>query len=316
MTESTAAPYIDRKPGDLITADDWVQLQRLIQDDIAKQVGDAVAAITNVATSDDAAKVGGLTPDDLARQILDYVERQLPKRTGYLSVFRKLEIGKESVIDHKLGSWPVVSVFQLDYFRVVAAEDDHVFDTLATFYLHHKSEGKIRFRPENDTTTATPESVDIDPPGKHPYHIPWKHLLQLYNVELPGDATLDEVESEFWQKFCAAPNDMFDDDQYFHSPWFDRCCGERRTVKQLARDWDDIYFQMRPRLTVNYDNSVNSDKPFPAPTRVQAVQYDLTSVGLTLLDTPVVPPPDDTKVPTEHLKVPTDHLNVMVLLKV
>ncbi len=308
MTESTAAPYIDRKPGDLITADDWVQLQRLIQGDITKKVGDAVAAITNVATSDDATKVGGLTPDDLAKQILDYVERQLPKRTGYLSVFRKLEIGKESVIDHKLGTWPLVSVFQLDYFRVVAAEDDHVFDALATFYLHHKSEGKIRFRPET-TPTAPLVAVDIDPPGGHPYHIPWKDLLQLYNVATPDDATLDEVESEFWQKFSTAPNDMFDDDQYFHSPWFDRCCGERRTVKQLARDWDDIYFQMRPRLTVNYTGGEADGLPLPAPTMVQAVQYDLESVGLTLLTAPSVPQQDP-------MPWPTDHLKVLVLLKV
>jgi hypothetical protein len=309
MTESTTAPYIDRKPGDLITADDWVRLQGLIQGDIAKQVGDAIAALTNVATSDDATKVGGLTPDDLSKQILDYVERQLPKRTGYLSVFRKLEVGKESVIDHKLGTWPLITIFQLDYFRIVAAEDDHVFDALATFFLHHKSESKIRFRPENDPSGSL-QSVDIDPPGGHPYHIPWKHMLELYGVDTPEDATLDEVESEFWQKFNAAPNDVFDDDQYYHSPWFDRCCGERRTVKQLARDWDDIYFQMRPRLTVNYVRTQGNDiLPLPAPTMVEAVQYDLESAGVILLDNPVVPQQDP-------FPWPTDHLKVMVLLKV
>lgn len=309
MTESTTAPYIDRKPGDLITADDWVRLQALIQADIGKQVGDAIAALTNVATADDATKVGGLTPDDLSKQILDYVERQLPKRTGYLSVFRKLEIGKESVIEHKLGSWPLMTVFQLDYFRVVAAEDDHVFDTLATFFLHHKSEGRIRYRPEN-TPSGGLQSVDIDPPGLHPYHIPWKHMLELYGVDTPDDATLDEVESEFWQKFSSPPNDTFDDDQYYHSPWFDRCCGERRSVKQLARDWDDIYFQMRPRLTVNYvPGQGDDDLPFPAPTMVQAVQYDLDTAGVMLLNGPLVPQQDP-------FPWPTDHLKVMVLLKV
>jgi hypothetical protein len=309
MTESTTAPYIDRKPGDLITADDWVRLQGLIRSDIAKQVGDAIAALTNVATSDDATKVGGLTPDDLSKRILDYVERQLPKRTGYLSVFRKLEIGKESVIDHKLGTWPLTTIFQLDYFRIVAAEDGHVFDALATFFLHHKSESRIRYRPENDPGGGL-QSVDIDPPGGHPYHVPWKHMLELYGVDTPDDATLDEVESEFWQKFNAAPNDTFDDDQYYHSPWFDRCCGERRTVRQLARDWDDIYFQIRPRLTVNYVRSPDKGGlPMPAPTMVEVVQYDLESSGVILLDNPVVPQQDP-------LPWPSDHLKVMVLLKV
>jgi hypothetical protein len=302
MTEPTTAPYIDHKPGDLITADDWLRLQNLIQGDITKKVGDAVEAITNVATADDAAKLGGLSVDDLAQKILEYVERQLPKRTGYLNVFRKLKVGTESVIDHKLGSWPLVTVFQLDYFQVVAAEDDHVFTALATFYLHHKSEAKIRYRDES-TPTAALQTVSIDPDG-HQYHIPWKHMLELYRVGMPDDATLDEVESEFWQKFNAAPNDTFDDDQYYHSPWFDRCCGERRTVKQLARDWDDIYFEMRPRLTLNY-TPTNTQPVKPAPTQVQVAQYDMESVGLTLLTPPTVP-----------TGWPTDHLKVLVLLKV
>jgi hypothetical protein len=307
MTESTTTPYIDRKPGDLITADDWVRLQSLIKTDIAKQVGDAVSAIRNVATSDDAAKVGGLTPADLSKQILEYVERLLPKRTGYLSVFRKLEVGKESVIDHNLGTWPLMTVFQLDYFPVVASEDDQVFEPLATFFLHHKSEGRIRYRVEGDA--GNPKSMDIDPPGGHPYHIPWAHMLQLYDVDTPEDASVDEVESEFWQKFNAAPNDTFDDDQYFHSPWFDRCCGERRTVKQLARDWDDIYFQMRPRLTLNFTPDPNQrPQPTPAPTNVEALQYDLQSCGVVLLGNPVVSP----DLPPDH----SDHLKVMVLLKV
>jgi hypothetical protein len=305
MTDSTTTPYIDRKPGDLITADDWVRLQTLIKADIAKQVGDAVSAITSIASADDAAKLGGLTPAQLSQQVLDYVERQLPKRTGYLSVFRKLEVGKESVIDHKLGTWPLMTVFQLDYFPVVASEDDQVFEPLATFFLHHKNEGRIRYRPTGDAD-PNPRSMDIDPPGQHPYHIPWAHMLELYNVDTPDDATLDEVESEFWQKFNAPPNDTFDDDQYYHSPWFDRCCGERRSVKQLARDWDDIYFQMRPRLTLDYTrNPDQPTSPTVAPSQVQAVHYDLQSSGLVLLGNPVVPP-----------DWPTDHLKVLALLKV
>jgi hypothetical protein len=303
MTEPTVAPYIPHNPGDLITADDWVLLQTRIQADIAKQVGDAVDSITHVANADDTTKLGGYTFDQLAQQILEYVERQLPKRTGYLSVFRKLLVDKESVIDHKLGAWPLVTVFQLDYFQVVAAEDEHVFSTLATFYLHHKSEAKIRFRPENQPNVDL-VSIQIDPEG-HPYHIPWKHMLELYGVAMPDDATLDEVESEFWEKLGAAPNDKFDDDQYFHSPWFDRCCGERRTIKQLSKDIDDIYFEMRPRLTVNYTG--NAQKP-AAPTKLQVVQYDLQSTGLKLLENPTVP--------TVPAGWPTDHVKVLVLLKV
>jgi hypothetical protein len=308
MTDPTT-PYIVRKPGDLITADDDLRLQLLIKEDIANRVAAAVDGVKKdgVSKAEDAAKLAGLTPDALAAQILDYVQRQLPKRTGYLNVFRRLESGedKESVIEHKLGTWPLVSVFQLDYFKVVAAEDGHVFDPLATFYLYHKSESRIRFRPENANPTDPFTSVEIDPPGR-PYRIPWKHMLELYGVAMPDDATLNEVESEFWEKFNAPPNDRFNDDQYFHSPWFDRCCGERRTVRQLYRDWDDIYFQMRPRQTLNVaHDAADQNSPFPAPSKVRVVQYDLQSVGLTLLGEP--------EVPADH---PKDHVKVLVLLKV
>ncbi|WP_250280513.1 MULTISPECIES: hypothetical protein [unclassified Frankia] len=311
MTDQNT-PYVSYNPGDLITAGDSIRLQLLIKKDIGDQIKAAIDGLTRVAQAQDAEKLAGLTPDALAAQVLEYVQRQLPKRTGYLSVLRRLEVGKESVIDHRLGAWPLVSVFQLDYFRVVASEDGHVFNPLATFYLHHSSESRIRFRPEN-TPASDLESVDVDPVAGHPYHIPWRHMLELYGVETPEDATLSEVESEFWSRFNAAPNDRFDDDQYFHSPWFDRCCGERRTVRQLSRDWDNIYFQMRPRLTLNLtgtgEQEGTSVLPPPAPSEVQVVQFGLQSIGLTLLKAPQLPASPPTDFPTEHLKV-------LVLLKV
>ncbi len=109
-------PYINRKPGDLITAQDWNGMQEMVKTDIAGQVQAAVDGIKVVAHSEDSDKLGGKTPDDLAQQVLEYVMRQLPKRTGYLSVFKNLEPDKEYVIEHKLSAFPLVDVYQLDYF--------------------------------------------------------------------------------------------------------------------------------------------------------------------------------------------------------
>lgn len=299
------SPYVDAKDGDLITAQNWVRMQELIKGDIAAQTKAAVDAITSVASAQDATRLGGLTPAELAAQVLEHVLRQLPQRTGHFTAFRKLEIGTESVIEHKLGAFPLVDVYQLEYFPVVASEDGHVFKPLATFFLHHASEARIRFRPE-ETPTGQLESVDIDPPGGHAYHIPFVHMLELYGVEVHEDSTLADVETEFWTAFNAKPNDRFDDDQYFHSPWFDRCCGERRTVRSLARDWDDIYFQVRPRKTTNFASGTPGEGPLAAPTNLQVAQFDHDAIGLTLLAQPTVPP-------EPH---PQDHLKVLVLLKV
>ena len=302
-----ADPYIPHNPGDLITAQDWNGVQEMIREDLEAQITEAVDGITNVAHSTDAEKVGGMTPDQLAQQVFEYVMRQLPKRTGYLSVFRKLVKDDESVIEHKLGACPLVDVYQLDYFPVAASEDGHTFRTLTTFYLHHANESRVKFRPD-EPAKAPLESIETDPPKGHPFHIPFTEMLQLYGVEMHEDAPLGDIESEFWQAFNAAPNDRFDDDQYFHSPWFDRCCGENRTVRSLARDWDDIYFQCRPRKTINFAPAAG---PLTAaPTQIQVVQFDLESVGLRLLADPVVPVGD------KRDAVPTDHLKVLVLLKV
>src|SRR5262252_1693576 len=67
------------------------------------------------------------------------------------------------------------------------------------------------------------------------------------------------------------PNDEFEEDQYCHSPWFEKCCGEQRTVGELKKrgDWDDIWFQMRPRKTINFPVPPTAETPLtPAPTQV------------------------------------------------
>jgi hypothetical protein len=307
MTDTQA--YIERKPGDLITAQDWNAVQQMIKDDIAGQISDAVDGITSVPNAEDASKLEGKTSDELAQQVLDYVLRQLPKRTGYLSVFRNLQLGEESVIEHKLSACPLVDVYQLEYFEVVASEDDNVFKTLTTFFLHHTSERTIRFREEG--AGGTPESIDIEPPDGHAYRIPFKVMLELYGVEAPEDSNLGDIEAEFWSAFNSAPNDRFDDDQIYHSPWFDRCCGEKRTVRSLARDWDDIWFQVRPRKTINYDVEFAEGDVRPAPTQVQVAQFDLDTIGLTLLGNPDVRP-----YPGQDGNSRPDHLKVMVLMKV
>ena len=44
-TETT--PYIPHNPGDLITAEDWNDVQKKIKEDIAKQIQDAIQKVDN-----------------------------------------------------------------------------------------------------------------------------------------------------------------------------------------------------------------------------------------------------------------------------
>jgi len=184
------------------------------------------------------------------------------------------------VIKHDLEACPLVDVYQLGLFKVVCSEDDEKHLAEVNLFLYHTSEHRIRFTPP----VGTAESVEIEPTDGPKYRIAFKDLLALYKVEYTDTSSLGDLETEFWKAFFAAPNDPFDDDQYCHSPWFDRCCGEKRTVKDLNQkgDWNDIWLKMTPGKTNNYSGA----PPPVAPANIQVVHFDLNTLGIKDLRSP------------------------------
>jgi hypothetical protein len=323
-------PYITRNPGDMVTAEDWNEVQIKIKEDIGDQVQTAIGGIQNVPHAGDADTLEGSTAQALKEEIIQAVLNQIPEKTGYLRLFKKLEVSEETIVEHNLNAFPLVDLYQLDYFQVVASEDGYEYVTWVNFYLYHSSEKRIRFKEEDEPTSAL-QSIVIEPADGRPYRISFQDMLDLYNVEYTEDTSLGDLETDFWDTFFAAPNDGFDDDQYTHSPWFDRCCREEETVRSLKRkrNWDDIWFQMRPRKTINYpydpatgapnapvigDDRENPEESMPAPTQVAVVHFDLNTLGLRLLRGPVYPT-DLLDGLEEHRDI-SQELKVMLLLKV
>lgn len=287
-------PYIERNPGDLISAGDWNQMQRLIQEDIEKKTKKAVDAIEQVPRAEDSDKLEGSSKSDLIDEIVRKAVQEIRAKSGYLQIFKVLRVGREELIKHDLHLCPLVDIYQLDYFPVVCCEDKQTRPMWTTFYLFHGSERKLRWAPGEGEVGKT-TAFDIQSEDQ-PFRIPFKDLLDLYKVDYTDDSSVGDLETEFWEAFFKAPNDQFDDDQYCHSPWFDRCCREQKSVRDLKRqrDWDDLYFQMRPRKTINYtppapEPNRNEAAPPEAPTQIQVTQYDFDTIGLTLLAPPVVP---------------------------
>ncbi|MGR9045805.1 MAG: hypothetical protein ACU83N_10945 [Gammaproteobacteria bacterium] len=299
-TETT--PYIPHNPGDLITAEDWNDLQNKIKDDIAKQIQDAIENLDNVPNADNAARLENKTADELSEEILEKAREELPARTGYRMLFKRLKTDEEKVIEHGLKAAPLVDVYQLDYFEVVCSEDDHKDKMWVNFYLYHSGEKKLK----HGGAPVEIESID-----SHPYKIRFSDLLSLYQVKYTDNSSLADVENEFWKALFATPNDEFDDDQYCHSPWFDKCCCDMKIVEDLKKrgDWDDIWFQMRPRKTINYQWTAGST-PTPAPTQIQVAHFDFDNLGIKLVANPVLPPA------IGGPGLSNDELKVMVLLKV
>jgi hypothetical protein len=324
MASNTPTPYVPQNSGDLITAENWNQVQVDIKSDIASQIQTAVGNLKSVDHATNADQLGGQTPDQLTQSILKQAEEILPLRTGYFRSFNKLQTQKERIIKHGLKSFPLVDVYQLDYFPAICAggESDNT-PRWVNFYLYHTSERTISIK--NAGGSATAKAV-IELANQQPFRVLFSDMLALYKVQYTDASTLDDLETDFWKAFWVDPNDQFDADQYCHSPWFEKCCGEQRSVKALKDlgDWDDIWFKMVPRKTINFpiapavSPAVPAD-PFDgtvAPTQIQVVHHDFDSVGIKLLADAVYPPEftttDGTFQPPENPK----ELKVMVLMKV
>lgn len=326
--------YVEAAPGDVITAEAWNEMQEKIYDDIRDTSSEAAEAIERVDRAGDSEKLDGRSPDQLTDDIIRRVLDEIRARRGYLKVLRVLDVGDPSVIEHGFGDCPVVDVYQLDYFRVVCSEDDEVSPQWATFFLYHSDETRLRY-PKGEDAQGNPYpkgQVEIEPREGPVYKIPFHLLLDKYQVPYDGKSSLGDLESEFWRAFFADPSERFDDNQFCHSPWFDRCCREEKTVRQLkdSGDWNELRFQMRPRKTINYPSLMPSksnteawelpamsEAPLvtPAPTQIQVCQYDLGTVGVTLLTDPVYPPEIVKSLVDQFGERVRHELKVMVILK-
>ncbi|HEY6188617.1 MAG TPA: hypothetical protein VIW80_13250 [Pyrinomonadaceae bacterium] len=290
---SNIEPYISHNPGDLWTAEDWNDVQKKIKQDIGDQIKVAVENKKTIEHADNADKLENQSLDELTQAILEKVRQDLPKRTGYRSYFKRLTPNVEKIIEHNLGSFPLVDIYGLRPFTSVCSEDDLTIKNPKTFfYLYQDEEKTVRVKPEGGGASESVKIERLDGPN---FHIAFGDLLTLYEVKYDNNTSLDDLESDFWDKFLA---DEFGDDDYCISPWFMRCCGERRTVGQLKAtgEWDNLLLKVQPEKSVNIQVET-----FPATLRV--FHYDFNKLGI--LYTPAVNTPGA-----------TEDQRVMVLLKV
>jgi hypothetical protein len=346
-------PYVEQKPSDILTSEAWNRMQVLIKEDIRATAQDEIEKIEQVPKAEDSDKLGGRTPDELAEDLVKKVLDEVRSRSGYLQALRILKVGEDSWIEHDFGNCPLVDVYQLDYFPVICCEDKEEYPAWATFYLHHSSEKRLRYRVEDESGNKVSGTVEIVPRGGPDCCIPLADVLDRYGVPYTADTSLGDLETEMWRALFSSPNDEFDDAQYCHSIWFDKCCREEKSVRDLKKsgDWNELCLQMRPRKTLNYPgltlggervanqgiewrpvptgDELTPETVLPAPTQVQVSQCGWNRVGLHLLAPAVYPQwlfkrealsevyPDLKGFPLLDEQIPgvREELKVMVLLK-
>lgn len=259
---STVDPYVPAHPGGLITAELWNDMQRRIHGDIGARIEKAVADLKRVDRSGDADKLGGKTPEELAKEIIARALGEIPRRTGYRRVFTRLPIGRPgdmeyTEIKHDLKAFPVLNVLQLDPFQVICRADTESSPAWVHFYLYHTSEKRI----------GRPQAVTIQESRGPVFRLPFFATLAELGVEYQEDDSLADLVNEFWKKLFSAPSDEFDESHHCHSPWWQRCCSDDRTVADIRRagDENDLWLKLKPRMTINYPRSQIS------PALVEAV---------------------------------------------
>lgn len=294
---SQPAPYVPQEPGDLVTADAWNTMQEKIYADIRSTAQDEAGKVTHVASADDAGHLEGLDLDALTAEVARRVADEVRGQTGYQQLFKVLKGQEVTVLEHGLGTAPLVDLYQLEYFEVATREDDETRSSFATFYLCQAEERRVRVPTASGSGRR---AVDIQPPDGPDLGIPWPEMLTRYDVPYTDTTSLEDLETEFWQAFFAAPNDRFNDDQYSHSPWFERCCRDKHAVRRLKEggDWDDVLFIMHPRKTVNFAGSGlggERQRRLPRPANVGVQHLDNNRTALWFVPPHVPDGGDETR---------------------
>jgi len=315
-------------PGDLITAKLFNGLQDKINHDTDEQIKKAIEGITKVQAAGDAEKFGGKTPDEVEKTIIDQVLAKLARKTGYRLVIKRLQPNEWDTVTHDLGAFPLVDAYQLDYFNVVCADGEDKENKFVNFYLYHSTEAELK------STVAGVKKVFIEKSdgSEFVFKIKFEEMLKWFEIPYSNNSqSISDLVAEFWQRLFKKPSDKFDVDQYCNSPWFEKCCGDNRSIGILKQrdDWDELWFQMRARKTINFYPLVNSaaaggastqlpiaEWPAVYPNNVEVVHLDFNNIGIRLIGKPYYDPKLISLDAVNNNNFNRDELKVMLLLKV
>lgn len=305
-------------PGDLITANLFNGLQEKIKEDTSGQIEEAIKGITKVNQAGDSDKLGGKTPGDFEKTIIDQVLAKLAKKTGYRLIFKRLQLNEWDTVPHDLGAFPLVDAYQLDYFEVVCADGDDKHNKFVNFYLYHSTETELK----SAATPAEKRKIFIEKSdgSEFVFKIRFEDMLKWFEIPYANNnQSISDLLAEFWQQLFKKPNDKFDVDQYCNSPWFEKCCGDNRSIGIIKQrdDWDELWFQMRARKTINFPYPglpANAQHPSVFPNNIEVVHLDFNNIGIRLLKDPfyaALAPANPA-----HDDIAKNELKVMLLLKV
>lgn len=230
---SEPTPYVSQKPGDLITAEAWNDVQLKIYFDIGKRIEDAIKKITVVPNAENAYKFDNKAPKAWTDELDTRYAPKVHDHEGLAAYRRYMKHFDASVsqvlLKHDLGRFPLVDVYEL----LPVSSAAEVTDCKLLFYYGHADAEKY-----NLWVKVYRDRV--------PMGLPFEKMLTELGIEYEDDDTIEDVLNDLWNGFMKNPNDEI---KHCTTPWVNECCGKRRTVGELkkADQWTDLYLAIKPR---------------------------------------------------------------------
>jgi hypothetical protein len=260
MTEDV---YKKFNPGELITAEGFMEMQTKIKEEIEAKIAAAKEEIRagEVATAGNAKKFGGLEPSEwVAEQDKRYIRREDYQAAGqYRRYFKQADkiLGggkiEPVVIEHKLHRYPIVEVYKLaQLFTAEPTKDKNkTYDwQVVRFLVYYAS----KIDPVAELLRT--ESSDWFYWGDR-----LTYWLDRFDVKPEKTQAFEDLLNDFWGQMFnpGLEQDQFKGESFGHSghieKWLDKSVGDLMAGKQ----WEDLRVAIRPQLVSPSPDPVTDD---------------------------------------------------------
>ncbi|HVF99136.1 MAG TPA: hypothetical protein VND68_04810 [Chloroflexia bacterium] len=239
--------YIHRDPGELITAEDWNGIQTAVQADIVAKLEAAKQEIkrTGVSRADNADKFDNKTPKDLTDDLdkrYAYRVHDHEGQSSYRRYIKRLEVGQTVVLEHKLGRFPLVDVYELlpvaPHLKAADGTPAPINDRFYLYYGHEERDRDALFTRDRGTK-------------RWAWGTPIEQVLRENKVEWEDDDSLGDVINDLLDAFFNTPD--ADEIEHGTSAWINDHRKELISTLKLQNEWPDIYWTLRPfKLIAGY----------------------------------------------------------------
>ena len=283
-------PYVPHDPGDLITAEDWNDLQCKVQEDIqetAEQTKEEIQE-SGVSKAENAENFAGDSPKDWTDKLDERYSEKVHDHegmAGYRRYIKRFTADLDKVlIHHNLGRFPVVDVYRLE---TMVEDPDGQFSHCKLFFYYGHADAENYGLAHHVYREKVKLGLQFGP------------LLDELGVEYEDDDTIEDVLNDMWDVFMQDPNDEID---HCQSPWVEECCGKRRTVADLkkADQWSDLYVAILPKRILAGDSVCGRETgqtgpggDFPQPCKATVIQVNYDTLFIEIEELSEDDPPLD-----------------------